>query len=192
MKKIVTLMALSTFAALSLNAAEVAEQHEAMEHHHEKSFYVALKGIATLGDTMSEEHAILDGDAGLGFGVDLGYKLPYGFAVEIDVTYVGNTVTETNAVAEQEEISATYMTSSLDLAYKYHLTREFGLVGKVGYEYELEQIDTKEDESDTGFIFAAALEYEVAEDIAILGEYEHSTIDGPRGDTLYAGVVFDF
>ncbi len=192
MKKIITMVALSAATALSLNATEVAEQHEMMDAVHKSSFYVAVKGIVTAGDTVDEEDAVLEGDAGIGIGIDLGYNLPYGFAVEIDVTYAENNIVETNTAGEQEDLSATYVTTSLDLAYKYHLTHELGLVAKVGYEYEVEKIDTKEDESDTGFIYAAALEYEVSEGVAILGEYEHATIEGPRGDSIYAGVVFDF
>ena len=191
MKKILTLLAVSSFATLNIYAAEVEENEI---HEEAKSgFYVAVKAIATLGDSIKEEDSTLEGDTGVGLGIDLGYKLAYGFAVEVDATYVGNTVTETLSTGESEEFSASYITSSLDIAYKYPVTHTIGFVAKCGYEYEIEKIDGLDiDNTETGFVFAGAVEYEVSEDMAVLAEYEHTTIDGPRGDSVFAGVVYSF
>jgi opacity protein-like surface antigen len=191
MKKILTLLAVSSFATLNIYAGE-------MEHHaaHEESktpFYVAVKAITTLGDSIEEEGATLEGDTGFGIGIDLGYKLAYGFAIELDATYVTNNVTEREADGESEEYSASYITTSLDIAYKYPLTHTVGLVAKCGYEYEIETIDDLNiDNSETGFVFAGAVEYEMSEHIALLGEYEYTTIDGPRGNSIFAGLVYSF
>jgi len=187
MKKILAVLALSSLASLNVYASEV-------EHGTEKNdFYIAVKALTTLGDSISEEGATLEGDTGFGLGVDLGYELSHGFSVEVDVTYVENTVTETLANGDSEDFSASYITTSLDVDYKYHLTHDVGLLVKVGYEYEVETInDLDIDNSETGFVFAGAVEYEVSEHVALLGEYEVTTIDGPRGNSLFAGIVYDF
>jgi opacity protein-like surface antigen len=191
MKKILTLLAVSSIATLNIYATEV-EKNE-MHEETKSGFYVAVKAITTLGDSIKEEGATLEGDTGVGIGIDLGYKLAYGFSVEVDGTYVDNTVTETSIEGESEEFNAYYITSSLDIAYKYPLTHTIGLVAKCGYEYEIERInDLGIDNSETGFVFAGAVEYEVSEHMALLGEYEYTTIDGPRGNSIFAGVVYSF
>ncbi len=191
MKKILTLLAVSSFTTLNIYASEI-EQNEM--HEAEKSgFYVAIKAITTLGDSIEEEGSTLEGDTGVGIGVDLGYELAYGFSVEVDGTYVSNTVTETLATGESEDFSASYITSSFDIAYKYPVTHTVGLVAKCGYEYEIEKVDDLGiDNSETGFVFAGAVEYEVSEHMALLGEYEYTTIEGPRGNSIFAGLVYSF
>jgi len=191
MKKILTLLAISSLATLNIYASEV--EHSEMHEEQKSDFYVAVKAIATLGDSIEEEHATLEGDVGKGIGIDLGYKLSHGFSVEVDATYVTNTVTEKPLHGESEDFSASYITTSLDIAYKYPLTHTVGLVAKCGYEYEIEKIDDLDiDNSETGFVAAVAVEYEVSEHMALLGEYEYTTIEGPRGDSVFAGVVYSF
>ena len=157
------------------------------EHHEELPYYVAVKGMYTFGDTYGEE----EGESGYGIGIDLGYRLGHGFAIEIDGTYENGdvTVTETNGDETTENVK--YYTSSLDLAYVYEVGEGFGLLGKVGYEYEYEEI-ADESGHDTGFIFAAGAEYEINEEIKAVAEYEHSTIDGPKGDAVLAGLMYNF
>ena len=190
MRKILTLLAISSLTSLSLQASEPEHSEVTTE---QSNFYVAVKAIATLGDSIKEEHATLKGDTGVGIGIDLGYKLDYGFSVEIDGTYVTNTVTETLHNGDHEEFKASYITTSLDIAYKYPITHTIGLVVKGGYEYEIEKINGLDiDHSENGFVFAGAVEYELTEHMAVLAEYEHTTIEGPRGDSVFAGVVYSF
>jgi len=74
---------------------EPVEQHETMVHEHaESDFYVVVKGLSIAGDTVNHEGAILDGDRGYGLGIDLGYRLGNGFALEYDFSYAKNMVTE--------------------------------------------------------------------------------------------------
>jgi opacity protein-like surface antigen len=188
MKKIFTLLALCSLSAFGSSEMEHSQKHE-----EENKFYVSAKAIVTLGDSIQEEEVTLDGKRGLGIGVDLGYKLDYGFSVEVDGTFVSSNVEEIQENGDSEEFKATYITTSLDIAYKYSVTHDLGVVLKTGYELEIEKInDLDIDNSETGFVFAGAVEYELSEETAILAEYEHSTIDGPRGDSVFIGMLYSF
>jgi len=189
MNKIVTSLALITSLSISLCAQE--------EHTHKSDFYIATKALMTLGDTVEHGEATLDGSSGYGLGVDFGYKIGKGFAVEVDATYAKNDVTErdVNEHGHEHVITASglYVTTSLDLVYAYPLTHQLEIFIKGGYEYEIEKIsDLDIDTSDTGFIYAAGLEYELNENLSLLGEYEATTIEGPRGNSIFAGVVYHF
>jgi opacity protein-like surface antigen len=187
MKKILTTLALGSVLALNLSAS--SEMHE----KEDTEYYMAVKAVVATGDKISEEGATLEGDTGYGVGVDIGYKFSHHFAVELDLAYVENTVTETRENGEVEDFSASYISSSVDLVYIHHLGHDFGVFGKVGYEYELEQISTFDDKSDTGFIAAAGAEYKLSKHVALFGEYEYTFIDGPKGNNIfYAGLVYGF
>ena len=184
MKKIfISLVILSSFA-LNLFAAKENE---------EGRYYVAVKALMTLGDTVQHGTSQLRGSTGKGLGVDLGYKFENGFAVEIDATYAKNDITERNELGEEITVDGSYMTSSFDIAYAYPVTHAVELFIKGGYEYELERINALGiDASSTGFIYAAGVEYEIDERVSLIGEYEETTISGPRGNSIFAGAVYHF
>jgi opacity protein-like surface antigen len=166
---------LSTLLACTLTSQIIAnDATEQTQHDAESKLYVVTKALTILGDN--------EGDTGYGFGIDFGYRLEKGFAVEYDFSYSTNTI---------EEEDATYMTHSLDLLYTYHLTHKLGTFAKVGYEYESASIGS-EDESDTGYILGAGLEYALTHSYGVVAEYEHSSIESTRGDSIYAGVLFNF
>ena len=168
---------------LETEVAEVEESH----------FYIVVKGLASLGAEAEHGEAILDGDGGYGIGIDFGYRLGKGFALEYDFSYAKNTVTESIEHHEPEEVDAHYYTSSLDLVYTYEATETLGLFAKAGYEYEWETIDDIGiDSTDHGFIVGVGVEVSLNENYKLVAEYEHSTIDSPRGDSLYAGLMFSF
>jgi outer membrane protein X len=169
---------------------EPVEQHESVVHEHaESDYYVVVKGLGIIGDTVDHEGAVLDGDSGYGFGIDLGYRLGNGFAVEYDFAYAKNTVTEDGL----DEGTAKYYTHALDLVYTHELTESVGIFGKVGVEYENEKIKEFDiDSDDTGFNFGAGVEMTIDHSYKFVVEYEHSTIDGPRGDSIFAGVMYNF
>ena len=101
--------------------APVIEPEVVVEKHTESDFYVVVKGMRIAGDTAAHEDALLDGDVGYGFGIDVGYRLGNGFALEYDFSYAKNTVTETIEDIS-EEGTAKYYTHALDLVYTYELT----------------------------------------------------------------------
>lgn len=163
-----------------------------IEETEESDFYVIAKGLTVLGDTVSHEGNTLDGDRGYGFGVDLGYRLGRGFALEYDFTYAQNKVTETNEHHHQEEGDASYYSHALDLVYTHRLTNAMGLFFKGGYDYEIEQIDAFEiDADDHGFNYGIGMEWSLNEQYAFVAEYEESTIEGPRGNAFFAGVMYN-
>lgn len=189
MKKI--LIGLVISGLLMLNASEL-ESHS-KKHITESSVYIATKAMYTLGSTVQEETSTLDGGTGEGLAVDVGYRVGNGFSVEVDGTFAEDTILETKLNGEQKNMSASYVTTSLDVAYMYHANHELGLFVKGGYEYEFEKIaDLNVDAINSGFIYAAGTEYEVSETMAVIGEYEVTTIKGPRGNTLFLGMVYSF
>lgn len=173
-------------------AIDVAEYSH--EHHEESPFYIVVGGMMLLGDEVRHGEALLDGndEYGYGFGIDLGYRLGNGFAVEYDFTYGRNDVKE---ITEEgaEKVTSKYYTSAIDLVYTYEATENLGIFGKVGYEYELEKIpDLDIDSTEHDFVFGAGIEYALNEKYKLVVEYEKSMIEGPHGDALLAGVMFNF
>ncbi|KYJ87623.1 porin family protein [Sulfurovum riftiae] len=160
----------------------------------ESRFYIVAKGMAIMGDDVAHGEAMLEGDNGYGFGIDIGYRLGHGFAVEYDFSYSQNTVIERVEGHEFEELDADYYTSALDIVYTYEMTETIGLFAKAGYELEWETIDKIgiDSEDHDGFVFGVGFEVAMNESYKFVAEYEHSTIDGPRGDALFAGLMLNF
>ena len=184
----------SLLSILILSSAVYAEEVEVSQENEAKSnFYIIPKLMFTTGSTIEEEDSSLEGAIGGGLAVDFGYNIAYGFAAEVDATYAQNTITEKKDGEADKTFSGSYTTSSFDIAYKYEATEALGVFAKIGYEVEFEKISELDiDNTNQGFTYAAGAEYEVAESLAILGEYEHTTIDGPRGDVVFAGVEYSF
>ncbi len=170
---------------------EHVEEH--VEHAAHSPYYVIVKGLTIGGDKVSHGADTLDGERGYGFGIDLGYRVGAGFALEYDFSYATNTVEETTATGAKHEGDATYVTHAIHLVYTYHLTHTLGLFVKGGYEYETEEIeDLHIDKNDDGFAYAAGLEYALNDHYTAVLEYEQSTIDGPRDDALFLGMMYNF
>lgn len=199
MKKVLLSAVVSAqlFAGGNIEAPVAAVEpaiEEVHESHEESPFYVVLSGMALFGDEVKHGEALLDGndEYGYGFGIDVGYRLGNGFAVEYDFTYGRNQVKE---ITEDEsvEVTSKYYTSALDLVYTYEATENLGIFGKVGYEYEWEKIpDLEIDSKEHDFVFGAGIEYALNEKYKLVVEYEKSMIEGPHGDALLAGVMFNF
>jgi len=184
MKKILWL-AIALVLTTQLTAEEL--------HMQESKYYIVAKGLYIAGDSVEHGEATLDGDDGYGFGIDLGYRLEHGFSLEYDFSYSTNTVREIVEHEEPKSADATYMTHAIDIVYGHEIMEELEFFVKVGYEYEIEKIDDYGiDNNSDGAVFGTGLEYELNHTYKIIGEYEHSTIDGPRGDSFYAGVMYNF
>jgi len=184
------------FAGGDIDPVEIHEEVKHTHTHHEESkFYVVVAGMMLMGDEVEHGHALLDGDNdyGYGYGIDVGYRLGNGFAVEYDFTYGRNTVHEIVEGEEEIEAESKYYTSALDIVYTYEATEKLGIFGKIGYEIEWETISKLEiDNREEGVVYGAGIEYALNKDYKLLVEYEHSTIEGPHGDSLLAGVMFNF
>lgn len=212
MKPIRPFSLLPLLASAALYANEPAESEHVAHHapaHAETGFYTAFKGLITLGDdTRHGEGVTLKGKSGKGVGLELGYKIAHGFAVEADGTFARDVVTETRCGAEEEseegeeehtggchriDADGEYYTISLDFVYLHHFTEHFGTFVKVGYEYEAESIDELEIKAyETGVIGAVGVEYIVGTYTAFMTEIEASSIEGPRGYSLFAGILYHF
>lgn len=181
------------FAGGDIAPVEVHEP-EVIEQKTESKFYVVVAGMMLLGDEIQHGEALLDGDDnyGHGFGIDVGYRLGNGFALEYDYTYGRNTVYEITA-DEKIKARSEYHTSALDLVYTYEATEKLGIFGKVGYEFEWEKISELDiDNREDDFVFGAGIEYALNEKYKFIAEYEHSLIEGPHGDAILAGVMYNF
>ncbi len=188
MKKLLGFLMMSGFIMTNVNATEMHLE----EHESENNFYVATKAIYSLGTSVDEGEATLEGSAGTGIGLDVGYKLGAGFSVEVDVAYVAADVTEKTDI-EERVAKATFTTSSLDVAYIHHVTHELEAFVKVGYELEFEKIsDLDVDSTKDGAVYAVGLEYELSHDHAVAFEFEGTSIKGPRGSIASLGYVYSF
>lgn len=178
-----------TLTTLLLAASSTALFAE--EHKNSGEIYVVAKGLYTVGQTIEEEGGILlEGKSGSGFGIDLGYTLPYNFAVELDTSYSKNNINENDA-GNITELSAKYWTYAFDVTYTLPLTHSFAIMGKAGYEFEHEKIKgTKL--HDEGMVYGAGVEYHINEHYEAIAEYEDSTIDSARGASIYAGIKYIF
>jgi opacity protein-like surface antigen len=160
---------------------------------HESKFYTVVKALNIVGNDVTHGAALLQGDNGYGFGVDIGYRITAGFSLEYDFSYSKNNVTEIEAEELPMSYSARYMTHALDLVYGHEIVNNLELFVKVGYEFEEEKIDDLFiNKWSDGAVFGAGCEYELNEDYRLVGEYEHSRIDGPRGDSIYFGIMLNF
>ena len=82
---------------------------------------------------------------------------------------------------------------AIDAVYSYEMTESVALFAKAGFEYEWENIDDLDENNfDYGMVFGIGTEVEISESYKFVAEYEHSTIDGPRGDGIFAGVMYNF
>jgi len=169
-------------AGSMLLGASVYAQEETAHHEAEAPYYITVKGVYAFGEDYENEK----GDAGYGIGIDLGYELGHGLAVELDGTYESADV-EILGVSTGID----YYATSLDLVYVYEITEKFGLLAKVGAEYEYETAEG-ESSDDTGISYAVGMEYVFNKKYNGVIEYEGSSIDGPKGDSVMAGVKFKF
>jgi opacity protein-like surface antigen len=182
-------------APVEVHAPVMGEVEHAHGHHEESKFYVVVAGLMLMGDEFQHGDALLDGDNdyGYGYGIDVGYRLGKGFAFEYDFTYGKNTVHEIIPGHEEVEATSTYYTSALDIVYTYEATEKLGIFGKIGYEVEWETISELDiDEREEGIVYGVGIEYALNKKYKLLAEYEHSTIEGPHGDAVLAGIMYNF
>jgi len=198
MKKILLVAATSLMTQLyaggDIAPVEVHEP-EAVEYEAaESKFYIVAKGLLIRGESVDHGASVLDGDQDYGFGIDFGYRIGNGFAVEYDFSYSSNIPTEIDALGVAVgKVDASYYTSAIDIVYTVEVSETVGVFAKVGYEYEWETIsDLNVDSRDDGFVYGAGLEFSINETYKFVAEYEHSTIDSPRGDSIYAGIMYNF
>ena len=180
---------IASLTSIILTTTAMAKEH----HVKTGEFYIVTKALMTTSETIKEDSgAMLKADVGGGIGIDVGYTLPYHFAVEVDTSYSKNRVTLSEN-GEKEDDLASYWTYAMDVTYTLPITHHIGIIGKLGYEFEQEKIKELDiDEKDNGMVYGAGVEYHLSDHYEMLVEYEGSTIESPRGSSLYAGVKYIF
>jgi len=165
---------------------EVKKEVKKVEPKKEGGFYTVLKGNYNTGDDVGT----LGSDSGYGVGLDLGYAFGNGLALELGLGYDQN---QLNNVTEND---VTYQSAGLSLAYTYDITKAFGVFAKVGYGMEKTDIDNDAtltyDDSDSGLIYGAGVEYKISNKYGIVAEYEGTSMDSLRGDVVGLGLKYNF
>jgi opacity protein-like surface antigen len=143
-------------------------------------FYVVAKGVYIMGD---------DADSGMGGGLDLGYNITDSVAIELGGAFTKNELD----VSKNE---ASYKDIGLSLKYTLHATDSLGLFAKAGYMMEQVKVNAMNyDENEAGAILGAGVEYKMSDAMALVGEYQMSTIDDDdtaRGDAVSLGLKYNF
>ncbi len=189
MNKTIAWMLALYLAGTTAFGAEVSEPM----HEEEPAMYVVLKWLYSLGGDIDEGEETIEGESGRGMGVDIGYRLGYGFAMEVDYSNYTNRVHKKAEGAETERGTARYKAYALDLLYSYHMTEQWGVFVKGGWEYEKEEIAAFDSTGyDNGGVAGIGTEYLFGEGVGTVVEYEHSFIDGPHGDSVFVGLLLDF
>ena len=180
-KTILSLLVAGLFSSLS--AQEVHGHDE-----HGSKFYIIAKGLSVLGEEVEKNYITSEGDSGYGFGVDIGYKLPYHLSVELFSNYAENKVSVKNVAGSED---ASYVAYGAALEYTYHAAKHVGLFVKGGFEIEDAEVG-RESESESGAIYAFGAEYEMNSHYDLLIEYEGSTVESTMGPLVFAGVKYNF
>lgn len=163
----------------------------AEENQHGSKMYMVVKALFTTGEKVEHDATTtLESDSGHGFGVDFGYKVTHNVAVEFDFSYDENDVTVDDGTTPFV-VEGTYYTYAADVTYTHHMTKSLGLMAKVGYELEQEELEGTHT-NETGLVYGIALEYVVSKHYEVVAEYEASTIESPRGHSIFLGVKRNF
>lgn len=163
------------------------------ERNEHSNYYLVVKALYSLPQKVDHDGHTLESEPGFGMGLDLGYKITHNLALELDFSYDENKVNAEDAHHVKHTYDGIYYTYALDLAYTYHFTKRIGLMGKAGIEMEDERIDALDIKTtETGLAYGLALEYVLTQHYEVLVEYEGTTIESPRGHSLFAGVKYNF
>ncbi len=159
-------------------------EEKKVEEKSDKGFYAVVKGLTVMGDSAGE----LDADSGFGAGLDLGYRFGNGLAAEVDLSFAKS---DLNNAASNE---ASYKTAAATLVYTFPLTETVGLFAKAGYMQEQTKVNALDvDETESGLVYGAGVEYKINDTYGVVAEYEGSAIDESiRGDALSLGLMYNF
>ncbi|MCK4442393.1 MAG: porin family protein [Sulfurovaceae bacterium] len=150
-------------------------------------FYTVIKGNYNTGDDVDT----FSTDSGYGVGLDIGYSFGNGLAVELGLGYDQN---QLDNIATENDVA--YTSAGLSLAYTYNITKAVGVFAKVGYGMEKTDIDDDAtltyDDSDSGVIYGAGLEYKISDTYGLVAEYEGTTMDSLRGNIVGLGLKYNF
>lgn len=156
-------------------------------------FYIVPKAVVILGDTIMHHGHELDGDSGVGVGIDLGYSFNANYALELSVTHAEADVTGEDHAHHIVTDTAEYTTYGFSAVYTRNIAGHLGFLAKLGYAWEYEKMDHLElKETLSGVTYAVGLEYGVADNMEVVFEIEGADVVSTRGKSLLFGLKYKF
>lgn len=172
-----------------IGAVVLSQNANASSDGHGSGFYIVPKAVVVLGETIGHHGHEIDGDSGVGIGVDLGYSFTKNYAVEAAVTHAEADVKEDGHEAGDAE----YTTYGVNAVYTRNIVGHLGFLLKLGYVWEYEKMDELHiKETLSGIAYAGGLEYGVADNMELVLEYEGAEIKSSRGDSILFGLKYKF
>ncbi len=172
----------------SVIAAEEGESGHTNSEAHGAHFYIVPKLVYGMGEKVTHGVETLDGASSTGFGVDLGYSLGGPWGVEVTYNSSKGDVSDAQGVVLGH---ATYTGTGAFAVYTYRLPSHLGLVGKLGWVNESEEIHGSTT-SDSGVGYAFSAEYGLTEKVEAVVEFEGTNIHSPKGNALMLGAKVIF
>ncbi len=152
-------------------------------------FYIVPKAVVILGDTIMHHGHKLNGETGVGAGIDLGYSFNANYAVELSATHAEADVVEDDHV----EDTAEYTTYGFNFAYTRILVGKFAILAKLGYSWEYEKMDNLHiKETLDGLTYALGFKYGIADNMDFVFEAEGANVTSSRGESLLFGLKYKF
>lgn len=152
--------------------------------------YLIAKALEGTGSTVNG----LSGESINGGALDLGYKPPNWkhLSLELNTAYAeGTGVPRPDKKKASAEEALTFRGLGLNLAYTHHF-KGFSLVGKGGVKYERERAEepghSPKTIEETGFAYAAGIEFPLPGNLELAVEIEGVTFDSPKGMDLLLGL----
>ncbi|MDT8339766.1 MAG: outer membrane beta-barrel protein [Sulfurimonas sp.] len=181
---------LSKFIVSGLTLLAVSQTASASSSSGDGSgFYIVPKAVVVLGDTIMHHGHKLNGETGVGAGIDLGYSFTPNYALELSATHAEADVVEDDHIKDTAE----YTTYGFNFAYTRILVGHFAILAKLGYAWEYEKMDKLHiKETLDGVTYALGFEYGVAENMELVFEVEGANVTSSRGESLLFGLKYKF
>jgi len=157
-------------------------------------FYAVPKAVVVLGDDIEHGGHGIEGDSGVGIGVDIGYAIDSNFAVELVLTHVEADVAEDNH-GHISNGDAEYTTYGFTGVYSRSIVGHLRGLVKLGYGWEYENItgtDHPFKATLSGVTYAAGLEYGISDHMEVVFEVEGADVVSSRGESVMLGLKYKF
>lgn len=156
---------------------------------HAGGFYIVPKAVVIVGDTITHHGHVLNGETGVGIGIDLGYSFTENYALELAATYVEADVVEDG----HDEDTAEYTTYGANAVYSRTIIGHLRFIGKLGFAWEHERMSKLHiKETLKGATYAAGLEYGINDNMELVFEVEGANVTSSRGEGVMFGLKYKF
>jgi opacity protein-like surface antigen len=184
MKNVLGKVVVSVLSVLALSSNVNASSSE-----HSGGFYVVPKVVVIVGDTITHYGDVLNGDTGVGIGIDLGYSFTENIALELAATYVEADIKK-NGVDKGD---AEYTTYGANAVYSRTIIGHLRGLVKLGFAWEHERMSEAHiKETLKGATYAAGLEYGINDNMELVFEVEGANVTSSRGEGVMFGLKYKF